>query len=159
MRIVVTGGAGRLGRSLVAGLAERGHDVLSLDRAVSAAPQLAGAEQRAVDLTDADATASALHEAKADAVIHLAAIAVPPPARKSPLPPLSPSDGRRPPARPTPEVRPYRPRISIFDRAAGAPSRQGAELTAPLRHPLQGLQAIRNFHVPCARCFSLMPQT
>lgn len=77
MRIVVTGGAGRLGRSLVAGLAERGHDVLSLDRAVSAAPQLAGAQQRAVDLTDADATASALHEAKADAVIHLAAIAVP----------------------------------------------------------------------------------
>ena len=76
-RIVVTGGAGRLGRSLVAGLAERGHDVLSLDRAVSAAPQLADAEQRAVDLTDADATASALREAKADAVIHLAAIAVP----------------------------------------------------------------------------------
>ncbi len=77
MRVVVTGGAGRLGRSLVAGLAERGHDVLSVDRAVSAAPQLAGAEQRAVDLADADATASALHEAKADAVIHLAAIAVP----------------------------------------------------------------------------------
>ena len=76
-RIVVTGGAGRLGRSLVAGLAERGHDVLSLDRAVSAAPQLADAEQRAVDLTAADATASALREAKADAVIHLAAIAVP----------------------------------------------------------------------------------
>ncbi|GAA2860051.1 NAD-dependent epimerase/dehydratase family protein [Microbacterium arabinogalactanolyticum] len=76
-RIVVTGGAGRLGRSLVAGLAERGHDVLSLDRAVSEAPQLADAEQRAVDLTDADATASALREAKADAVIHLAAIAVP----------------------------------------------------------------------------------
>ncbi|WP_336646576.1 NAD-dependent epimerase/dehydratase family protein [Microbacterium sp. USHLN186] len=76
-RIVVTGGAGRLGRSLVAGLAERGHEVLSLDREVSAAPQLADAQQVAIDLTDADATAAALLAAKADALIHLAAIAVP----------------------------------------------------------------------------------
>lgn len=76
-RIVVTGGAGRLGRSLVAGLAERGHEVLSLDRARSDAPQLRPAQQLAIDLTDADATASALQQANADAVIHLAAIAVP----------------------------------------------------------------------------------
>ncbi|MDQ0614092.1 UDP-glucose 4-epimerase [Microbacterium sp. W4I4] len=76
-RIVVTGGAGRLGRSLVAGLAERGHEVVSFDRAVSDVPQLADAQQLAIDLTDADATASALQEAQADAVIHLAAIAVP----------------------------------------------------------------------------------
>ena len=34
-RIVVTGGAGRLGRSLVAGLAQRGHEVVSLDRVAS----------------------------------------------------------------------------------------------------------------------------
>ena len=33
-RIVVTGGAGRLGRTLVAGLAQRGHEVVSLDRVV-----------------------------------------------------------------------------------------------------------------------------
>lgn len=76
-RIVVTGGAGRLGRSLVAGLAEHGHEVISFDREVSEAPQLADAQQQAIDLTDADATLSALQDAGADAVIHLAAIAVP----------------------------------------------------------------------------------
>ena len=32
-RIVVTGGSGRLGRTLVSGLAERGHEIVSLDRA------------------------------------------------------------------------------------------------------------------------------
>ncbi len=76
-RIVVTGGAGRLGRSVVAGLAGAGHEVLSLDRAVSAAPELAAAEQAALDLTDAAATRAVLEEARADAVVHLAAIAVP----------------------------------------------------------------------------------
>jgi nucleoside-diphosphate-sugar epimerase len=76
-RIVVTGGAGRLGRSLVVGLAEHGHEVISFDRALSDAPRLAEVQQLAIDLTDADATASALQEARADAVIHLAAIAVP----------------------------------------------------------------------------------
>jgi nucleoside-diphosphate-sugar epimerase len=76
-RIVVTGGAGRLGRTLAAGLAARGHDIVSFDRATSDSTQLAHAEQVAIELTDADATASALREAKADAVVHLAAIAVP----------------------------------------------------------------------------------
>lgn len=76
-RIVVTGGAGRLGRSLVAGLAAAGHDLLSLDREVSDAPELAQAAQIAVDLTDADAAARALADARADALVHLAAIAVP----------------------------------------------------------------------------------
>jgi len=76
-RIVVTGGAGRLGRSLVAGLIGHGNEVLSFDRAVSDAPELGAAQQRAIDLTDADATVAALQEAEADAVIHLAAIAVP----------------------------------------------------------------------------------
>jgi nucleoside-diphosphate-sugar epimerase len=76
-RIVVTGGAGRLGRSLVAGLIGHENEVLSFDRAVSDAPELGAAQQRAIDLTDADATVAALQEAQADAVIHLAAIAVP----------------------------------------------------------------------------------
>jgi UDP-glucose 4-epimerase len=75
-RIVVTGGSGRLGRSLVTGLAERGHEVVSFDRART--PDLtANVEQVALDLTDATAAAHALTEARADAVIHLAAIAVP----------------------------------------------------------------------------------
>lgn len=73
-RIVVTGGSGRLGRSLVAGLAARGHEVISFDRA---AAEGLPAAQVSLDLTDAAATAHALTEARADAVIHLAAIAVP----------------------------------------------------------------------------------
>ncbi|MCT9002429.1 NAD-dependent epimerase/dehydratase family protein [Microbacterium memoriense] len=76
-RIVVTGGAGRLGRSLVAGLASVGHELVSFDRVVSDAPELADVEQRAIDLTDADATVAALRDARADSLIHLAAIAVP----------------------------------------------------------------------------------
>ena len=76
-RIVVTGGSGRLGRSLVAGLAGRGHEIVSFDRGISSHPDLADAAQVAIDLTDASATRAALTEAKADAVIHLAAIAVP----------------------------------------------------------------------------------
>lgn len=76
-RIVVTGGAGRLGRSLVAGLVAAGHRVVSFDRTVSDAAELRGADQVAIDLLDAEATASALRAQGAGAVIHLAAIAVP----------------------------------------------------------------------------------
>ncbi len=76
-RIVVTGGAGRLGRTLVAGLAGAGHELVSLDRSLSDAPELAHIEQVAVDLTDPDAAARAIADARADALVHLAAIAVP----------------------------------------------------------------------------------
>jgi len=76
-RIAVTGGAGRLGRSLVAGLAAGGHELISLDRQVSDAPELSEVEQIAVDLTDPDAASRAIGEARADALVHLAAIAVP----------------------------------------------------------------------------------
>jgi len=76
-RIVVTGGAGRLGRSLVAGLAAAGHELVSLDRAVSDAAELTDVMQIAVDLTDRDAAAHAIADARADALVHLAAIAVP----------------------------------------------------------------------------------
>ncbi|MFF2631749.1 NAD-dependent epimerase/dehydratase family protein [Microbacterium sp. NPDC058021] len=76
-RIVVTGGAGRLGRSLTSWLAAAGHDVLSLDRDTVPALDEAGVQQRAIDLGDADATRAALTDARADAVVHLAAIAVP----------------------------------------------------------------------------------
>jgi len=76
-RVLITGGAGRLGRSLVTGLVDRGHDVVSLDRVVSDARELHGVEQVAVDLTDAAAARDAVAGAQADALIHLAAIAVP----------------------------------------------------------------------------------
>ncbi|MGO3886383.1 MAG: NAD-dependent epimerase/dehydratase family protein [Mycetocola sp.] len=73
-RIVVTGGAGRLGRSVVRVLAEAGYAVTSFDRGTSDGLP---AEQRIVDLRDAAATAAALREVSPRAVIHLAAIAVP----------------------------------------------------------------------------------
>ena len=76
-RVIVTGGAGRLGRSLVSGLAAAGHEVVSLDRVVSDAAELRGIPQTAVDLTDPAATREAVADARADALIHLAAIAVP----------------------------------------------------------------------------------
>ncbi|WP_457101663.1 NAD-dependent epimerase/dehydratase family protein [Microbacterium sp. P5_E9] len=76
-RIVVTGGSGRLGRSLVTGLVERGHEIVSFDRTPSDDLAAANVSQVSLDLTDAAATARALTAAKADAVIHLAAIAVP----------------------------------------------------------------------------------
>ncbi len=77
MRIVVTGGSGRLGRTLVTGLADAGHEIVSIDREPTAALEREGITQSPLDLTDADATASALVATSADALIHLAAIAVP----------------------------------------------------------------------------------
>lgn len=74
-RIVVTGGAGRLGRTLVTGLAAAGHEIVSLDRDSCDAP--ADVEQVTVDLTDPDAASRAIADARADALVHLAAIAVP----------------------------------------------------------------------------------
>lgn len=76
-RIAVTGGAGRLGRTLVAGLAASGHDVVSLDRVATDAPELAGIAQEEIDLTDADRTLELLRRLQPEAVVHLAAIAVP----------------------------------------------------------------------------------
>jgi len=77
MKIVVTGGSGRLGRSLVGDLADAGHELVSIDRAPTEHLARAGVTQLALDLADADATESALAETRADALIHLAAIAVP----------------------------------------------------------------------------------
>jgi nucleoside-diphosphate-sugar epimerase len=72
MKIVVTGGAGRLGQFLIEELAERGHAVLCLDTSPargSICPTLA------VDLRDTPALLPALEGA--DAVIHLARIRFP----------------------------------------------------------------------------------
>lgn len=73
-RVLVTGGAGRLGRSVVSVLADAGYDVVSIDRAD--APRLP-ARQLQVDLLDTTAARSAFADIKPDAVVHLAAIAVP----------------------------------------------------------------------------------
>lgn len=73
-RVIVTGGSGRLGRSVVASLAAAGHAVVSVDR-VSAEGVFA--EQVEHDLRDADGTTRLFASLKPDAVVHLAAISVP----------------------------------------------------------------------------------
>ena len=75
MKVAVTGGSGRLGQSVVRGLTEAGHEVISLDRV--AGPEVAGASQVEVDLTDAVATESVFARIAPEAVVHLAAIATP----------------------------------------------------------------------------------
>jgi nucleoside-diphosphate-sugar epimerase len=72
-RILVTGSSGRLGRSVVAVLAERGHEVVEVDLTVPAEH----ADAYAADLTEPAVAADVIGGAKPDAVIHLAAIAVP----------------------------------------------------------------------------------
>ena len=77
-RIFVTGGSGRLGRSVVAGLAQAGHDVVSVDREAVPAEQVpAGVSQETADLLAPGEAARLIQATKPDAVIHLAAIAVP----------------------------------------------------------------------------------
>ena len=77
-RMFVTGGSGRLGRSVVAGLAEAGHKVISVDRDAIPAEQLpAGAEHHTADLLAPGEAERLIRETAPDAVIHLAAIAVP----------------------------------------------------------------------------------
>ena len=77
-RIFVTGGSGRLGRSVVAGLAQAGYDVISVDRDAIPSDQLpAGVVQETGDLLVPGEALRLLQETKPDAVIHLAAIAVP----------------------------------------------------------------------------------
>jgi UDP-glucose 4-epimerase len=77
-RIFVTGGSGRLGRSVVAGLAGAGHEVISVDRDAVPAGQLPpGVVQETADLLSPGEALRLLRETAPDAVIHLAAIAVP----------------------------------------------------------------------------------
>ncbi len=71
MRVIVTGGAGRLGRSVVAGLRDHGHDVVSVDRDAGPSTDVTA------DLTDDTATRELFLALRPDAVVHLAAIAVP----------------------------------------------------------------------------------
>ncbi|GAA3282424.1 NAD(P)-dependent oxidoreductase [Nesterenkonia halobia] len=75
-RIIITGGSGRLGRSVVAGFAATEHEIISIDRELPEHP-VEGADHRAVDLLDAEATAALFAEISPTAVISLAAIAVP----------------------------------------------------------------------------------
>lgn len=76
--VVVTGGAGRLGRSVVDALLAGGDRVTSVDR--SPGPAEPGREGLATvehDLVDGPATGELFRTLAPDAVVHLAAIAVP----------------------------------------------------------------------------------
>lgn len=69
MKIVVTGGAGRIGRAVVKSFLEQGHDVLVID--------MQAPEDKSADFVCADVTnfAQVINNLKsADAVVHLAAI-------------------------------------------------------------------------------------
>ncbi|WP_299050948.1 NAD(P)-dependent oxidoreductase [uncultured Nocardioides sp.] len=69
MRVLVTGAAGSVGRTLVAGLAAAGHEVVGLDLL----PDPAGATTwHVADCTDADAVHEAVGAQPLDAVVHLA---------------------------------------------------------------------------------------
>jgi nucleoside-diphosphate-sugar epimerase len=87
-RIAVTGGSGKAGRVVVRDLAQRGHEVLNIDRVPSAestAPDSA-VPYLAADVTDFGQALEALAGGDAmpgfDAVVHLAAI--PSPAHATP---------------------------------------------------------------------------
>ena len=70
MKILLTGAAGSIGRVLVPGLTDRGHEVVALDRV----PQPDGHDGvwHTADCTDPDAVAAVFAEQPLDAVVHLA---------------------------------------------------------------------------------------
>jgi nucleoside-diphosphate-sugar epimerase len=74
-RVLVTGGAGRLGRTVVAELARVGHEVVSVDRAP--ATVTGASADYAVDLADAGAAYGIVAATRPRAIVQLAAIAVP----------------------------------------------------------------------------------
>jgi UDP-glucose 4-epimerase len=75
MRVLVTGGSGRLGRSVVDGLADAGHEVISID--VATGPAGKAAQSLPADLTDLGQAYGVMARYRPEAVVHLAAIAVP----------------------------------------------------------------------------------
>jgi nucleoside-diphosphate-sugar epimerase len=72
MRIIVTGGTGRLGRYVIKELVEHGHDVLSIDTVV---PSEQACPSLALDLAEVKGLLSVFDSA--DAVMHLARIPFP----------------------------------------------------------------------------------
>lgn len=70
MRILITGAAGAIGRTVTTGLASLGHDLVGLDR-VPAPDGFTGAWHTA-DCADGDAVLAAMRAQPIDAVVHLA---------------------------------------------------------------------------------------
>jgi UDP-glucose 4-epimerase len=74
--VLVTGGNGFLGSSVVRGLADAGHRVVSGDLALPAAP-VPGVEHVLLDVTDADLVDRVVGEHEIEVVVHLASIVTP----------------------------------------------------------------------------------
>lgn len=70
MRVLVTGAAGSIGRVVTVGLADRGHQVVGLDRVVQ--PAGFDGPWHVVDCADPDAVASVFEAESLDGVVHLA---------------------------------------------------------------------------------------
>ncbi len=70
MRVLVTGAAGSIGRVVTVGLADRGHEIVGLDRVPE--PDGFDGPWHLVDCADPDAVASVFAASRLDAVVHLA---------------------------------------------------------------------------------------
>ena len=72
MRVFVAGATGAIGKRLVPGLRDRGHDVVAMTRSPQhvAALRAAGAEAVVADALDGRAVARAVQQAQPDAIIH-----------------------------------------------------------------------------------------
>lgn len=84
MRVLVTGGNGFLGTSVVAGLAAAGHEVTSADLRVPEQPPIGRQKELwelvdhvVVDVTDRGGVDAAVAQARPEVVVHLAAIVTP----------------------------------------------------------------------------------
>lgn len=75
MKVLVTGGSGFLGTSVVAGLARDGHAVVSAD--VRPQEAATGVTPVLLDVTDAAAVDACVGEARPEVVVHLASIVTP----------------------------------------------------------------------------------
>ena len=70
MRVIVTGGSGRIGRYVVRELVRAGHEVTNADVVYE---RVLGVRSQQVDLTEAGQVYQLLAQARAEAVVHLAA--------------------------------------------------------------------------------------
>ncbi|MQW74816.1 NAD-dependent epimerase/dehydratase family protein [Nocardioides sp. dk4132] len=76
LAVLVTGGSGFLGSSVVRGLAEAGHRVTSADLRAPATP-VPGVDHVVLDVTDRAGVLTGVKEASPDVVVHLASIVTP----------------------------------------------------------------------------------